>query len=77
MTAELRDLLYVSRGAVAAGTPAGCAVGHDITGPPPSSHGHIPRRGQGARMGAREPSGRLCLHLGRAHCGGAGGWDTG
>ena len=61
---------------MAAGTPAGCAVGHNITGPP-SSHGHVPRRGRGARTGAREPSGHFWLHLGRAHCSGVGGWDTG
>ena len=58
---------HVSWGAVVAGTPAGCVVGHDITGPPSSSHGHVPRRGQGARTGAHEPCGRFWLHLGRAH----------
>ena len=45
--------------------------------PPPSSHEHVPRRGQGARTGAREHGGHFWLHLGRAHCSGAGGWDTG
>ena len=54
-------------GAVVAGTPAGCVVGHGFTALPLSTYEHVPRRGQGARMGACEPRGCFWLHLGRAH----------
>ena len=58
---------HFSWGAVAAGTPAGCVVGHNFTAPPPSNCGRVPRGGRGAGTGARKPCGRFWLHLGRAH----------
>ena len=60
---------HVSWGAVVAGTPAGCVVGHNFTAPPPppSNCGHVPWRGRGAGTGAREPCGCFWLHFGRAH----------
>ena len=39
---------------------------------PPPSHGHVPRLGQGAGKGAREPGGHFWHHFGRAHCSAAG-----
>ena len=42
---------HVSWGAVAAGTPAGCAVGHDITAPPPPPPPMGTSRGGGRGQG--------------------------
>ena len=58
---------HISWGAVAAGTPAGCVVGHNFTALPPLQLWARPAGGPGAGTGARKPCGRFWLHLGRAH----------